>query len=141
MVRWLLVLALVATQLQSWSGGALYLCLKTDGSFCCIDEGPDSCTCCDHDHHEAPASQPIGWNRLDPGSRTHVLVLCERAPIVCRTSATTVSDDDRRDAIPFGQPFSATVAAGLESDRTCRLAGSICWAPSSADFCSVVLRC
>lgn len=46
MTRTLLILTLISTQLLSVSGDALYLCVRNDGSTCCVDAGPESCTCC-----------------------------------------------------------------------------------------------
>jgi hypothetical protein len=45
MTKSLLALALVMTQLLSWSGSPVYLCLEGDGSFC-LDAGPENCDCC-----------------------------------------------------------------------------------------------
>uniref|UniRef100_A0A7C2NYS7 Secreted protein n=1 Tax=Schlesneria paludicola TaxID=360056 RepID=A0A7C2NYS7_9PLAN len=53
MVKSLLILMLVATQLLSGSSGSVYLCVKSDGTCCCLDSGPVSCNCC-HDHGELP---------------------------------------------------------------------------------------
>ena len=49
----LLALALVITQLLSWSLSPVYLCVERDGSFC-IHSGPENCGCCcdDHASHE-----------------------------------------------------------------------------------------
>jgi len=46
MARAILILTLVTTQLLSVSGDAIYLCVRNDGSTCCVDAGPESCTCC-----------------------------------------------------------------------------------------------
>lgn len=46
MVKSLLILALVTTQLLAGSGGSLYLCISNDGSHWCVDSDPASCTCC-----------------------------------------------------------------------------------------------
>lgn len=46
MARAILTLTLMATQLLSVSGDAVYLCVRADGSTCCVDAGPESCTCC-----------------------------------------------------------------------------------------------
>lgn len=50
MTRAILILTLMTTQLLSVSGDAIYLCVRNDGSTCCVDAGPESCTCC-----QAPA--------------------------------------------------------------------------------------
>lgn len=46
MTRAILILTLMTTQLLSVSGDAIYLCVRNDGSTCCVDAGPESCTCC-----------------------------------------------------------------------------------------------
>lgn len=51
MTKSLLVLFLMATQLLAGGGGSLYVCISHDGSFCCIDSGPETCECCSN--HEA----------------------------------------------------------------------------------------
>jgi len=51
MLKALLSLVLVATQILSGSGAMLYLCLSENG-FHCVDFGPNSCTCC-----HSPAEQ------------------------------------------------------------------------------------
>jgi len=55
MAKSLLILMLVATQLLAGSGGSLYLCISGDGSFCCLDSGPGSCTCCHEQDDDPPA--------------------------------------------------------------------------------------
>lgn len=47
MVKSFLILMLITTQLLAGSGGSVYLCIRNDGSFCCLDQGPTTCTCCD----------------------------------------------------------------------------------------------
>ena len=49
MAKSFFILMLVAAQLLTGSGGSVYLCIGSDGSFCCVDSGPGSCTCC-HEH-------------------------------------------------------------------------------------------
>ena len=51
MARSLLILMLMTTQLLAGSSGSVYLCISNDGSYCCFDTGPDSCTCC-HDEQK-----------------------------------------------------------------------------------------
>jgi hypothetical protein len=65
----LLVTALVAMQLLSWGGNALYLCL-CDGS-ACLDFGPDNCHCC------PPAHEGAGEARHHEICRSHVSHLAE----------------------------------------------------------------
>jgi len=53
MIRSLLTIALAAGQLLSWSGGSLFVCIDGDGSYCCVDAGPESCEC---RHVDGPAN-------------------------------------------------------------------------------------
>lgn len=50
MFRLSFILTLSAMQLLTGSGKAVYLCVSSDGSVCCLDSGPQSCTCCRHEH-------------------------------------------------------------------------------------------
>ena len=56
MARSLLILMLMATQLLSGSCRSLNLCISNDGAFCCIDGGPESCTCCQKHNERLPES-------------------------------------------------------------------------------------
>ena len=46
MIKSFLILMLATTQLLAGSGGSVYLCIKNDGSFCCLDAGAETCRCC-----------------------------------------------------------------------------------------------
>jgi hypothetical protein len=46
MTKSLLILMLMTTQLLAGTCGSLSLCISNDGSYCCIDTGSASCTCC-----------------------------------------------------------------------------------------------
>lgn len=54
MAKSLLILMLMTTQLLAGSCGSVHLCISGDCSFCCLDAGPDSCTCCQK-HTEDPS--------------------------------------------------------------------------------------
>ena len=54
MFRLSFILTLAAMQLLTGSSRAVYLCVSNDGSLCCLDSGPLSCTCC-HDDHDSKA--------------------------------------------------------------------------------------
>lgn len=47
MPNWSLILILLMTQLLSGSGLS-YLCIANDGSCFCLDTGPNTCRCCQH---------------------------------------------------------------------------------------------
>lgn len=42
----LLILMLALTQLLGGSGGSVYVCISNEGTFCCLDAGASSCSCC-----------------------------------------------------------------------------------------------
>ena len=96
MARSLLALALVAAQIQSWSGASLYLCLRGDGGVCCIDAGPDSCDCCrhedehdecaGHDKHPTPSSHDAERLAVMPCECTHVMLVQSQSPAIRRAS-------------------------------------------------------
>jgi hypothetical protein len=46
MAKSLLILMLMAAQVLAGTGGSVYLCFGADGAYCCLDAGPESCTCC-----------------------------------------------------------------------------------------------
>lgn len=69
MKRAILIVALIGTQLLPVSGGEIYVCVRDDGSTCCLDSGPESCVCC-HDPDESTHSNPsrasgCSWHGLD----------------------------------------------------------------------------
>lgn len=117
MVKSLLILALVTTQLLAGSGGSLYLCISNDGSHWCVDSDPASCTCCrqeaektaesgegddsgcccshvagscdgDRDEHRKPSELPELAGQ--PCGCTHILISHpQQSPTAVRASSTT----------------------------------------------------
>lgn len=66
MFKFSLILMLVAVQLLSGSSRAVYVCVSSDGNFCCLDAGPQSCSCrhdieissaCNHEGCSAKSNQ------------------------------------------------------------------------------------
>jgi hypothetical protein len=49
MLKPLLILALMATQILAGMSGSFYLCISNDGSHWCVEADPTTCTCC-HQH-------------------------------------------------------------------------------------------
>jgi hypothetical protein len=49
MLKSLLILALITTQILAGLGGSFYLCISDDGSHWCVEADPRTCTCC-HQH-------------------------------------------------------------------------------------------
>lgn len=120
MVRPLLILMLMTTQLLAGSGGSLYLCVSNDGSYCCIDTGPASCTCCHEEesiHHDtccgepgcevvseycyephdedAPQPDHHGLEAVDPCGCTHVPVMVSSGQPVTIARSSTTTDTER----------------------------------------------
>lgn len=59
MFKSFLILMLTTTQLLAGSGGTVCLCIKDDGSFCCLDTGSEACRRCEDDKpvvEEQPSS-------------------------------------------------------------------------------------
>ena len=67
MAKPLLILMLVATQLLAGSGGSVHLCVKGDGSYCCIDADPASCTCCRNQEEPRNSCGDLGLVELGKG--------------------------------------------------------------------------
>lgn len=60
MIKSFLILMLTTTQLLAGSGGSVYLCIKDDGSFCCVDAGAKACRCCEEEIPVAAEPPPAG---------------------------------------------------------------------------------
>jgi len=157
---------LMTTQLLAGSGGPVYLCISNDGSYCCIDTGPASCTCChgqeaiQHDaccgepgceavsesccepHDEDPSqSDGHGLAAVDPCGCTHIPVMVSSdQPITARSSTTT---DVERLSLLVALPLA--LGSGLEIAAP---SPHIHWSgpPAVPDFAlivisTVVIRC
>lgn len=136
MAKSLLILMLMTTQLLAGGGGSVYLCISNDGTCCCIDAGPASCTCCheqetiQHDtccaepgcevasesccefHEEgSPSSNHYGVVAVDSCGCTHipVMVSSDQPTTVTRSSMTT---DAERISLLVALPLS--LGSGFE---------------------------
>lgn len=98
MARSILVLILMMTQLLIGSGGSLYLCVSSDGSCWCIENDPETCTCCPvagphevgqcscesdvcsrcSEYSEAPESAQNDFKVANPCGCTHILISSEQ---------------------------------------------------------------
>lgn len=104
MFKSFLILMLATSQLLVGGGGSVYLCIKNDGSFCCLDAGAETCRCCADEipiveekpsgcsccsETTSPAfsteeSAPSSWFELtlksnDPCGCTHILIAQDQA--------------------------------------------------------------
>jgi hypothetical protein len=111
MAKSLIILMLMTTQLFAGSGESVYLCISNDGSYCCLDAGPETCTCCrNHEepsedaccsnaacagevacgHHDETSPCPNYFGRIasDPCGCTHIPVMSSAAKptTIARTS-------------------------------------------------------
>lgn len=71
MTKSLLILTLMTTQVLAGMGATFYVCVGDDGSYCCIDAGPASCTCCHNDKEQEPLILTIpltAWDGQDGGN-------------------------------------------------------------------------
>src|SRR5579872_7016694 len=103
MLRPLLCLMLVTTQLLSWSTLSLHLCVHRDGSIC-VDQGPGCCDCHRHRHRdEAP---------LDTGE-SHFT----RDFATSRLQERQDADGCDCTHIQISQPQSPKIRASFESGR------------------------
>jgi hypothetical protein len=72
MVKSFLILMLMTTQLLAGSRESLYVCIRGDGSFCCLDVGENDCAHCEAGDEEVAtveteiiASQPSASPEID----------------------------------------------------------------------------
>lgn len=95
MAKSLLILMLMAMQVLAGTCGSLHLCISNDGSYCCIDAGPESCTCC-HKHgeaaHNACCDEPA----------------CEAVPEKCCEHCDEESTEPDAQCIVAGDPCACT---------------------------------
>ena len=115
MVKQLLILALLIPQ-PFEAGGALYLCIGSDGSLRCVDSGPNSCTCCHQEKASAAddragccgsgAKKSCGAHCGEPATPdplehsllgkccdcTHILISQQQPVLVLRSSVSTDAD-------------------------------------------------
>jgi len=134
----LLALALFVTQLLSWSGTPVCLCIDDDGSVS-IDAGGEHCACMSEARHDEHGDEDDCHAGDHPCGCTHIPVSAEQPPAVL---ASTPAHSAPWIVPLFAMPVNvaaATVAAVEACWRTSGpAAGHAPWhcAPSSA-----VLRC
>lgn len=104
MIRTLTILIVSITQVLSGPGCGGYLCFHKDGTYCCVDEGAESCHCCSdsaesadvpckdqysghkHDHEYcaiAGNSQSDTTKHSDKQNRTYEFLAHESLPCGC----------------------------------------------------------
>ncbi len=145
MVKLLLSLVLIATQLASSSSARLYLCV-CDSESVCIDRGPDDCDCC-HEHN-APAPQHAVTTEHDDAEAPSLQATCEcrHVELSLAGPATVLRADDPSDAGQFIAPPSPVglLPASNAADNCLRQSPpgqSAAAVYASAILGSVALRC
>jgi hypothetical protein len=98
MVHTLLSLMLVATQVLSGNSAALYVCLEPDGSFC-LDFGPSTCGCCQHDETDGSEAEHDACGDHD----------CDHHPADVASSDEHAEPDCPCDHVQISEPQTATV--------------------------------
>lgn len=155
MTKVLLSLLLVMTQLHSWSGPSLWLCICGSGQTCIVAD-PQTCNCCQGQH---PAGMPCGdYSEDQPGmgdgcpSDRADLQVCE--PFGCphfqlsqHQGVAVASAKFAADAARL-IPFLAEIAglASVVDGSVCDGSTAVIWLPhapksSLTDLAHVVLRC
>lgn len=157
MTKSLLMLALVTTQLLAGSGGSHYLCLSNDGTFCCVDAGPSSCTCClpkmdcaepivGCSHAGEPGNCQITTHSFSnvsagiPCGCTHIQISAQTTPFGFRASTTT--DTGRYSQIEALMPYDfSDPLAGDGPDSVYRRNSAQIPSPTLHILSNVLLRC
>jgi len=102
--RYFTILTMAVMQLLSVSSRPLYLCVNRNGESCCIDHGPESCTCCHHDSEPNPGVSHE-QDRSDETASHCESGCCDE----CEKSLTAASD-----SMPDYDVLSATHDCGCD---------------------------
>lgn len=144
MVKALLCVALLATQVLSWNAAPLYVCLGPDGSFC-VDFGPASCGCCrldaaNSDCCAAAHADEHEHGDIDPCGCNHIQVSEPQSATLVRT---TLVVDSQRFAGPQAAAINSADAGRVFATSWPTLSFRSIDLPSAAlaELSSVVLRC
>ena len=100
MFRVLLGTMLIAAQILTGSWGNCTLCLRSDGTICCIHEQATACSCCEHEH-----TTPSITN--EHKSHSHA---------VCAIATTHEHEDHNSDplekTLPLELPLTSSIPCG-----------------------------
>lgn len=159
MAKPLLILALVATQLVSWSSPALYLCVCGNGSVC-VDAGPSICTCCEESDEAAGRERACACachgdvqvcesGEFDDPRQVvsdvcrcrHIQISLEQAPTVSVLSVSTVVE--RLASLMALLPYDLSPVQEVQAlfDQRTRIGQSPVPSPLLIALASVVLQC
>lgn len=100
MFRVLLGTTLIAAQILTGSWGNCTLCLRSDGTVCCVHERATTCSCCEHEH-------ATHADTTDHNSHSHA---------VCAIATTleheAVNCDPLEETLPLELPLTSSIPCG-----------------------------
>ena len=100
MFRILLGTTLIAAQILTGSWGNCTLCLRSDGTICCVHEQAAACSCCEHEHTNSSSAD-------DHNSHSHA---------VCQIATTHEHEDHNSDpleeTVPLEVPLTSSIPCG-----------------------------
>ena len=100
MFRFLLGTMLIAAQILTGSWGNCTLCLRSDGTICCVHEQAAACSCCGHEHTSSSSAD-------DHNSHSHA---------VCQVATTHDHEDQNSDpqeeTLPLDLPLTSSIPCG-----------------------------
>lgn len=103
MFRSLLGTLLIASQILNGLWANATLCLRSDGTVCCIHEFTQSCPCCNHDHEELKAKAK--------GHECHSHALCA----IAENHETNQEESSSSDVtFRLGSPVGNTIPCGCQ---------------------------
>jgi hypothetical protein len=158
MVKTLLSLLLVVTQVVPWTASPLFLCVGSDGSVC-LDGGPAACACCrDREHEEdaccaGSADNARHEHRLPAQSDDRCAASisdddCDCAHVLLSRDARVIRrmrvDDDALNVTSVLATFTTAIAAEVSAPTLATTPGMMCRDVLSlplSERAPVVLRC
>ena len=100
MFRVLLGTTLIAAQILTGSWGNCTLCLRSDGTICCVHEQAAACSCCEHEHTNFSSAD-------EHNSHSHA---------VCQIATTHEHEDHDsnplEETLPLELPLSSAIPCG-----------------------------
>ena len=100
MFRVLLGTMLIAAQILTGSWGNCTLCLRSDGTICCVHEQAAACSCCEHEHTNFSSAD-------EHNSHSHA---------VCQIATTHEHEDHTSDpleeTVPLELPLTSSLPCG-----------------------------
>lgn len=100
MARTLLGTMLIASQILTGFWGNATLCLRSDGTICCVHDLAEACTCCEHEHGKTSCSD-------DHDGHAHTLCAIAGSHEHKEGDSSTP-----KESVPFELPLTSTDPCG-----------------------------